>query len=57
MDFYLASFLLTTSLHFFFLDGRDGWHIEIPLNGFILDENVAFVDDGEQTIAGKGSSK
>jgi hypothetical protein len=36
-------------LHYVFLfpDGRDGWHTEIPLNGFILDENATFVNDGE----------
>ncbi len=46
-------------LHYvlFFPDGRDGWHTEIPLNGFILDENAAFVNDGEQAIVGKGGSK
>ncbi len=45
-------------LHYVLLfpDGRDGWHIEIPLNGFILDENAAFVNDGEQAIVGKGGS-
>ncbi len=36
-------------LHYvlFFPDGRDGWLTKIPLNGFILDENAAFVNDGE----------
>jgi hypothetical protein len=37
-----------------FPDGRDGWHIEIPLNGFILDENAGFVNDAEHAIVGKG---
>jgi hypothetical protein len=42
---------------FFFFNGWDGWHTEIPLNGFILDENATFVNDGEQAIAGTRGSK
>jgi outer membrane protein assembly factor BamB len=45
-------------LHYIlFPDGRDGWHTKIPLNGFILDENAVFVNDGEQAITSKGGSK
>jgi hypothetical protein len=40
---------------FLFLDGRNGWHDGIPLNGFQWDGS-GFIQDDEDVIGGKRSS-
>ncbi len=43
-----------TPLHYvlLFLDGRNGWHDDIPLNGFQWD-GFGFIQDDENAIGGK----
>jgi hypothetical protein len=46
-----------TPLHYVFLfpDGRNGWHDDIPLNGFQWD-GFGFIQDDENVVGGKRGS-
>jgi hypothetical protein len=46
-----------TPLHYVLLfpNGRNGWHDDVPLNGFQWDGSV-FIQDDENTVGGKRSS-